>query len=78
MGHDKPLTMLNSYGQVSVERQAEIIGTLGRRQPQLTPDEHRAARIAEMHRHGIEPAIPRHLAEIDEPRDPATCPERAQ
>lgn len=28
MGHDKPLTTVNSYGYVSVERQAEIIGAL--------------------------------------------------
>jgi hypothetical protein len=25
MGHEKPLTTLNSYGHVSIERQAEII-----------------------------------------------------
>lgn len=35
MGHDKPLTTLNSYGHVSIERQGEIIGSLGQTQRQL-------------------------------------------
>jgi integrase/recombinase XerD len=30
MGHDKPLTTLNSYGHVSTQRQGEIIGGLAR------------------------------------------------
>jgi integrase len=47
MGHDKPLTTLNSYGHVSIERQAEIIGGLGRRQPAVTPDDAMADKIAE-------------------------------
>jgi hypothetical protein len=46
MGHDKPLTTLNSYGHVSVERQAEIISSLGHQQPAATPDEAMAEKIA--------------------------------
>jgi integrase len=48
MGHDKPLTTLNSYGQVSIERQAEIISglSLSRRQS-TTGDDTIADRIAE-------------------------------
>lgn len=30
MGHDKPLTTFNSYGQLTRERQGEIILNLGR------------------------------------------------
>jgi hypothetical protein len=33
MGHEKPLTTLNSYGHVSIERQAEIIRDLRFRHP---------------------------------------------
>jgi len=47
MGHDKPLTTLNSYGHVSIERQGEIIAGLGRRQPSATPDDAMADKIAE-------------------------------
>jgi integrase len=47
MGHDKPLTTLNSYGHVSTERQAEIIGGLG--QANQTPVYNEMAeKIAEM------------------------------
>jgi integrase len=47
MGHDKPLTTLNSYGHVSTERQAEIIGGLSHRQPRSAPDDAMADKIAE-------------------------------
>jgi integrase len=46
MGHDKPLTTLNSYGHISPERQAEIIGGLARRQS-TAADDFIADRIAE-------------------------------
>ena len=46
MGHDKPLTTLNSYGHVPVERQAEIIGTLGRQALNDSPHEALATVIA--------------------------------
>jgi hypothetical protein len=39
MGHDMPLTTLNSYGHVSAERQAEIIGGLSLRPPTATPND---------------------------------------
>lgn len=47
MGHDKPLTTLNSYGHVSIERQAEIIRGLRHPQPAATPDDMMAEKIAE-------------------------------
>lgn len=47
MGHDKPLTTLNSYGHVSTERQAEIINGLGMAKP-APPDDAMACKIAEM------------------------------
>jgi integrase len=47
MGHDKPLTTLNSYGHVSIERQAEIIRGLRHQQPTATPDDVMAEKIAE-------------------------------
>jgi integrase len=41
MGHDKPLTTFNSYGSVTIERQAEIIDRLGRPQePALAVPDH--------------------------------------
>lgn len=51
MGHDKPLTTLNSYGHVSTERQAEIISALGEAKPapaSVSYDQAMAAQIAEM------------------------------
>jgi hypothetical protein len=48
MGHDKPLTTLNSYGHVSTERQAEIINGLAHTKP-TQPPEDMAAKIAEIH-----------------------------
>ncbi len=47
MGHDKPLTTLNSYGHVSIERQAEIMGRLRHQQPAATPEDAMAEKIAE-------------------------------
>lgn len=47
MGHDKPLTTLNSYGSVSPERQAEIIGSLNYKQPDVIPHDDVVDRIAE-------------------------------
>ncbi len=47
MGHDNLVTTLNSYGHVTVERQAEIIGNLSRQQPGTASDDAMAARIAE-------------------------------
>jgi integrase len=47
MGHDKPLTTLNSYGHVSVERQGTIIASLGRQKPGSAPDDAMAEKIAE-------------------------------
>lgn len=50
MGHEKPLTTLNGYGHVSLERQAEIIGSLGdeqQPQPSASMDERMAKMIAE-------------------------------
>ena len=48
MGHDKPLTTLNSYGHVSTERQGEIINGLGKVKSAPAPDD-TAAKIAEIH-----------------------------
>lgn len=47
MGHDQPLTTLNSYGHVSSERQAEIIASLGRRRSAVASDDAIADKIAE-------------------------------
>jgi integrase len=47
MGHDKPLTTLNSYGHVSSERQSEIILGLANKKSELTSDDAMAERIAE-------------------------------
>jgi hypothetical protein len=47
MGHDKPLTTLNSYGHVSIERQAEIMESLRHQQPAATPEDTMAEKIAE-------------------------------
>lgn len=47
MGHDKPLTTLNSYGHVAIERQAEIIVGLQHKQPSTTAEDAIADRIAE-------------------------------
>jgi integrase len=47
MGHDKPLTTLNSYGHVSIERQAEIINGFGKT-PHIAPHD-TAVQIAEIH-----------------------------
>jgi len=46
MGHDKPLTTLNSYGHVAIERQAEIIGDLAHPRAGAAPDD-MANKIAE-------------------------------
>jgi len=48
MGHDKPLTTLNSYGHVSTERQAEIINGLAHKELAV-PTEDLASQIAEIH-----------------------------
>jgi integrase len=47
MGHDQPLTTLNSYGHVTIERQAKIIAGLARKKPQATPEDAMAELIAE-------------------------------
>lgn len=47
MGHDKPLTTLNSYGHISSERQAELIMELGGKPGSLKDD--LATKIAEIH-----------------------------
>lgn len=48
IGHDSPLTTLNSYGPLPIERQAEIIRSLGQKQPSsTTPDDAMASQIAE-------------------------------
>jgi integrase len=49
MGHDKPLTTFNSYGQVSVERQAEIIGSLAETKPTAMSEGDIAAKINEIY-----------------------------
>jgi integrase len=46
MGHDMPLTTLNSYGHVSAERQAEIIDGLSRQQHPVTPEDAFADKVA--------------------------------
>ena len=47
MGHDSLVTTLNSYGHLTIERQAEIIGSLGHRQPSVSTDDDMATKIAE-------------------------------
>jgi integrase/recombinase XerD len=47
MGHDSPLTTLNSYGHVTIERQAEIISGLGNPLPSAAPMDDMAEKIAE-------------------------------
>ena len=47
MGHDKPLTTLNSYGQLTIEQQAEIITGLGRKTLTATPEDDMVDKIAE-------------------------------
>jgi integrase len=47
MGHDLPLTTLNSYGHVTIERQAEIIGGLRNKKAETTADDAMADKIAE-------------------------------
>jgi hypothetical protein len=47
MGHDKPLTTLNSYGHVTPERQAEIIGALSHGRTKTERDDTMEDRIAE-------------------------------
>lgn len=46
MGHDKPLTTLNSYGHVSIERQAEIMSSLADQQPVAISEDAMAEKIA--------------------------------
>lgn len=48
MGHDKPLTTLNSYGQVSIERQAEIMVSLRHHRPSALSEHALAEKIAEI------------------------------
>ena len=48
MGHDKSLTTLNSYGHVSVERQGELIGALGKNKESMA-EEVTAMQIAEIY-----------------------------
>jgi hypothetical protein len=47
MGHDQPLTTLNSYGHVTIERQAELIGGLKHKKPRGTDEDTMAELIAE-------------------------------
>lgn len=47
MGHDKPLTTFNSYGQVTIERQAEIINGLSNPPPATAPMDDMVEKIAE-------------------------------
>lgn len=49
MGHETPLTTLLSYGNLTIERQAEIISGLANRQPagESGMDEAMAEKIAE-------------------------------
>jgi integrase/recombinase XerD len=46
MGHDKPLTTLNSYGHVTSDRKAEIMTGLRRGQPRTEPDDATTTSIA--------------------------------
>ncbi|MFZ4125034.1 MAG: tyrosine-type recombinase/integrase [Rickettsiales bacterium] len=46
MGHDSLLTTMNSYGHISSERQAEIIGGLGKKPPATVSDDSMAESIA--------------------------------
>jgi integrase len=48
MGHDQPLTTLNSYGHVTIERQAELIGGLKHKKPRGTDEDAMAEKIADM------------------------------
>jgi integrase/recombinase XerD len=55
LGHDSPITTFASYGQVDVQRQAEIIRDLGRTRPEPRCDAELVRGIAELvaqHRHG--------------------------
>lgn len=47
IGHDSPLTTLNSYGKLPIERQSEIIRSLGQKPTGVAPDDAMAAMIAE-------------------------------
>lgn len=47
MAHDQPLTTLNSYGQVTIERQAEIITGLRHKKLTATPEDAIADKIAD-------------------------------
>lgn len=47
IGHDSVLTTLNSYGSLTTERQAEVIRSLGRKQPDTAPDDAMVDKIAE-------------------------------
>ena len=47
MGHDQPLTTLNSYGHVTIERQAEIIVGLAHKKPIGTADDVLVERITD-------------------------------
>ena len=47
IGHDSPLTTLNCYGPLPIERQAELIRSMGQKQPNTAPDDAMAEKIAE-------------------------------
>lgn len=47
IGHDSVLTTLNSYGPLTIERQAEIIRNLGQKRPSAAPDDDMMDRIAD-------------------------------
>lgn len=49
MGHDHPLTTIKNYAPMTIERQAEIIGNLGRPQTSPMPNDDMAAKITEIH-----------------------------
>jgi len=46
MGHNSVLTTIGTYGPISRERQAEIIGGLGKKPPAITPDDSMVENIA--------------------------------
>ena len=47
MGHDSLVTTLNSYGHVTIERRAEVIGSLSHQRPNTSADDAMATKIAE-------------------------------